>query len=134
MAGFSNIRSCALKALQTSLSCSLSALFSIIYRYNTIPYVSAFLLLELLTYPKVGFYQTMKISITPVVAMIEVVFLHYNLQPRLYLPIIAIMIGVGMSTVKDFSVVCCNYPFFIGLLRVFSLEYLWLFIWYRQRY
>lgn len=48
----------------------------------------------------------MKISITPVVAILEVLFLGKRLPLRLYLPIVFIICGVGMSTIKDFSVVC----------------------------
>ena len=72
----------------------------------------------------------MKIAVTPCVAVIEHFVLHLRTPPRLYLSLILIIIGVGLCTIRDFSIVCFYFTVYFVIYTFNSLEYGWLFLWF----
>jgi len=55
-------------------------------------------------YNSVGFYQTVKISITPTVCLIEFFLHHKRFSRKITISLVTVCVGIGLATISDFRV------------------------------
>jgi solute carrier family 35 protein E3 len=57
-----------------------------------------------LQYNSVGFYQLMKVLTTPAIVIVQAIYYHVEIHPKLKLSLVPICIGVCLATVSDVEV------------------------------
>ncbi|KAJ4454447.1 putative Solute carrier family 35 member E3 [Paratrimastix pyriformis] len=76
-------------------------------------------------YNSVGFYQTMKISITPTVCFIEFVFRGKKFSNKVKASLAVVCLGIGLATVNDFRMNAVGAVYGVTSVIVTSFYQIW---------